>query len=414
MTENQAPEYSQTSPTALGHLRVLEVVDDVGELCGKTLADMGASVTRVEPPGGAATRRIGPFLEEEPHPERSIHFWTYNTNKRSITLDLDKPDGQALFRRLAEQADIMVESMPPSYMDERGLSYDDLRKVNSRLVYVSVSAFGRGGPRGGMVGGDLVGWATSGFMYVTGWTWQPPTRPWGRQASNTGCMYAVGAATAAILARRRTGKGQYVDISLQEAVASTLEGSLPFYVGDKVVSGRRNNDQTNAFGFKVMPCKDGWVHFSIGWRQGSNPIVEWMAEEEAAGDLIDEKWLDNDYYRANIDHVVEVVSAWSKSKTKSEFFHDGHKRGIECAPVFSIPEVIEDPQLQHRGYWVEVKHPELARKFNYPGAPYLMTETPWSVHRRAPLIGEDNDAVYGEELGLSGDELTVLGERGII
>ena len=415
MTEERGRQPSHAGATALGHLRVLEVGEDVGELCGKMLADMGASVTRVEPPGGATTRRIGPFLEEKPHPERSLHFWSYNTNKRSITLELDSPDGQSLFRRLAGQADILVESMSPGYMEDRELSHDDLRVVNPRLVYVSISAFGRGGPRGGMAGGDLIGWALSGYMYTTGWTWQKPTRPWARQAAHTGCLYAVSGAMAALQSRWRSGRGQHVDVSLQEAVASTVEGDLPFYVGDDIVSGRRNNDHVNNFGgSKVLPCKDGWVNFDIGWRQGRNRIVEWMAEDDAAEDLTDDKWLDDKYRRANIDHVVDVVSAWTRTKNKAEFFHEGHSRGIECAPVNTIAEVVEDPQLEHRGYWVQVEHPELGRRFAYSGAPYLFTETPWSMHRRAPLVGEDNVAVYGDELGLSGSEMTALTEKGII
>ncbi|HAL46226.1 MAG: CoA transferase [SAR202 cluster bacterium] len=408
MTDNQ------TGPTALGHLRVLEVVDDVGELCGKMLADMGAMVTRIEPPGGAATRGIGPFLEDEPSPERSLHFWSYNTSKRSITLDLDDPEGQALFKRLVENADIVVESMPPRYMDDRGFSFDDLHQLNPRLVYVSLSAFGRSGPRAGLAGGDLAGWASSGYMYTTGWTWQPPTRPWGRQASHAACLYALSAAMSAILSRRRSGKGQHVDVSLQEAAASTGEGYVPFYVGDKMISGRRDNDHINSFGFKVLPCKDGWAHFNIGWRRDRNAIVEWMTEEGVAEDLTDEKWLDPTYRRANFDHVVEVVSAWTKNKTKTEIFEQGQERGLECAAVYSIPEVIDDPQLEHRGYWVDVEHPELDRKFTYSGAPYLLTKTPWSLHRRAPLIGEDNEAVFEDELGLSGDELTALTSKGII
>jgi crotonobetainyl-CoA:carnitine CoA-transferase CaiB-like acyl-CoA transferase len=194
-------------PTALGHLSVLEVVDDVGEFCGKMLADMGADVVRVEPPEGAETRRIGPFLEDHPHPERSLHFWHYNTNKRSVTLNLDEPDDQALFKRLAGRADILVESMPPSYMDERELSYNDLRQINPRLIYVSISAFGRGGPRGGIEGGDLAGWASSGYMFTTGWKWHPPTRPWARQAAQACCLYAVSAALSAVLSRWRTDRG---------------------------------------------------------------------------------------------------------------------------------------------------------------------------------------------------------------
>jgi benzylsuccinate CoA-transferase BbsE subunit len=405
----------QTRATTLGHLRVLEVTTDVGELFGKLLADLGADVVRIEPPGGDATRRIGPFFKDDPHPERSLHFWHYNTNKRSVTLNLDTSDGQALFKRLLERADIVAESMPPGYMEARGLAYHDLQPRNPRVVYVSLSPFGRGGPRGDLKGGDLVGWAAGGYMYTTGWRWHPPTRPWGRQASHVGCLYAVSAALAALFTRRGTGKGQQIDVSLQEAVASTVEQNVPFYVGDKVIPGRRSNDHVNGFGTsKVIPCKDGWVHLNMRWRDGVNDLVEWMAEDQMAGDLTDDKWLDETYRRVHVDHIVELVSAWAKHKTRAEFFHEGQKRGLECGALHTIPDVFEDPQLQSQHYWVEVEHAELGQTFTYPGAPYRLSETPWTVRRRAPLIGEDNRAIYVEELGLCGSALTVLAERGVI
>ncbi len=408
-------ETMDASPTALGHLRVIEVVTDIGELFGKLMADLGADVVRVEAPGGDSTRRIGPFLDDEPHPERSLHFWQYNTNKRSVTLDLERPEGQALFWLLAEGADILVESMPSGYMDERGLSYDQLRKVNPRLIYVSISPFGRGGPRGELKGSDLVGWAASGYMYTTGWKWHPPTRPWGRQASHAGCLYAVSAAMAAIFHRWSSGEGQQVDVSLQEAVASTVEQNVPFYVGDHVIPGRRDNDHVNGLGgTKIIPCKDGWIHLNIGWRDGVNHIVEWINEDEMAEDLTDEKWLDDKYRRANIDQVVRVVSTWAKGKTRMEFFHEGQRRGLECGPINTIPEAFDDLQLESRGYWIDVEHREMGRSFKYPGAPYRLTETPWSVRRRAPLIGEDNATILGGELGLSSEELSSLAESGVI
>ncbi len=408
-------EGAETRPSALGHLRVLEVVDDMGELCGKMLADMGADVVRIEPPEGAATRRVGPFLDDQPHPERSIHFWHYNTNKRSVTLALDRPEGQKLFARMVETADILVESMPPGYMDDRGLSFDRLKAVNPGLVYVSISPFGRGGPKGHLKGGDLVGWAASGYMFTTGWTWHQPTRPWARQASQAGCLYAVSAALAATYRRWSSGEGQHVDISLQQSVASQVEHDVSFYVGDNIVSGRRNNDHVNGFGgTKVIQCRDGWVHINVGWSPRGNAIVEWMAEEEMAGDLTDEKWQDAKYRRANVDHVVEVVTAWAMTKTKSQFFHQGQSRGLECAPLNSVSEVFADSQLESREYWVDVEHTDLSREFKYPGAPYQFSKTPWSMRRRAPLVGEDNVAIFVDELALSKSEMTVLAEEGVI
>ncbi|HAL47732.1 MAG TPA: hypothetical protein DCP37_08260 [Dehalococcoidia bacterium] len=403
-------------PSALGHLRVLEIVNEVGEFCGKLMADLGADVVRVEPPGGASTRQIGPFLGDDPGPERSIHFWQYNANKRSITLNLDETEGQALLARLAGRADILIESMPPGYMDDRGLLYEQLRESNPGLVYASVSAFGRGGPRGNFKGGDLAGWASSGYMYTTGWTWHRPTRPWGRQASHAASLYAVTAALGAVFNRWSTGEGQHVDVSLQEAVASTVEQDSPFYVGDNVISGRRNNDHANGLGStKILPCADGWVHLNgLAWRNGRNRIVEWIADDGMAEDLIDEKWHDDKYRRANLDHLLDVVTAWTKTKTRAEFFHAGQERGLECGPITNVAEAIDDPQLKHREFWVDVEHPEVDRTFTYPGAPYMLSETPWSMRHAAPSVGRDNADVFTRELGLSEDELARLRQRGIV
>tara|TARA_Y100000590_G_scaffold68891_2_gene75111 strand:- start:6420 stop:7691 length:1272 start_codon:yes stop_codon:yes gene_type:complete len=410
-------ETHNSSKKALGHLRVIEIGEEIGEFCCKTFADMGADVIRIEPPGGAQTRDIGPFYKNERNPERSLHFWSYNLNKRSITIDLESNEGQLLLKKLVKESDILVESTPANWMQERNLDYTTLSKVNPKLIFVSISPFGRVGPHSQMHGGELVAWASSGYMYTTGWKWQKPTHPWGRQASHAAGLFAVTGAMAAIFERRRTGLGKQIDVSMQKSVASTVEQNVPFYIGDGVVSGRRENDHVNGFGgSKLIECKDGWVHMNIGWRNGHNEIVEWMKEEGMAEDLIDEKWHDSKFHRQNFPHVLETITKWAKLKTKAEFFHQGQERGLECGPVNSVAEALNDPQMQSREFWVEVEHPEISdgEKFTYPGAPCILSETPWAARRRAPLIGEDNENVFQDLLGLSSKDQDELKKKNII
>ena len=409
-------ETSTSTKTALGHIRVIEIGEEIGEFCCKTIADMGADVIRVEPPGGAKTRSIGPYYKNAEHPERSLHFWSYNLNKRSITLDLNSPKGQNLLKDLIQQSDILVESTPPDWMRERNLDYETLIQVNPKLIFVSISPFGRTGPPSHFQGSELVALASSGYMYTTGWKWQKPTHPWGRQACHAAGLFAVTGAMAAIFERRRTGRGKYIDVSMQKSVASTVEQNVGFYFGDGIVSGRRENDHVNGFGgSKLIECKDGWVHMGVGWRNGHNEIVEWMDVEGMAEDLTDKKWHDRKFHRENISHVIETITKWAKLKTKAEFFHQGQERGLECGPVNSVAEALNDPQMQSREFWVEVEHPEIGHgeKFTYPGAPCLLSETPWAARRRAPLIGEDNDYVFQEILGLSPNEQRKLAAKNI-
>ena len=209
-----------TGARALGGRRVLELADERGVYCGKLLADMGADVIKIEKPGGDATRNIPPFWEDRPHPDRSLFFLYTNTSKRGVTLDITRVEGKGLFRRLAETADMVLETFPPGFLEDLGLGYRDLRELNSRLVLTSITDFGQTGPYRSFNSSEIVAAALGGSMYVTGEGEDPPVKLAGSQAHMMASTYAAVSSMIALYSSSISGKGQHVDISVEEATVS--------------------------------------------------------------------------------------------------------------------------------------------------------------------------------------------------
>ena len=222
-------------PGPLAGLRVLELADEKGQFCGKLMADLGADLIKIEPPGGQNTRAVGPFLDDLPHRERSLSFWHYNTSKRGVTLNLDTQAGQALFRRLAATADIILETHPPGYLPSLGLGYDSLSSQNPKLIMCSLTSFGQTGPWRDYQVCDLVHLAAGGQMASSGYDPEsvdnpPPIAPGGGNAWHIGGHYAYIGIMAALFYRDMTGEGQYIDASIHEACALTTEGAIAIYL----------------------------------------------------------------------------------------------------------------------------------------------------------------------------------------
>ncbi|MBI4639464.1 MAG: CoA transferase [Candidatus Tectomicrobia bacterium] len=406
------------SKGALSHLRVLDLADEKGVYCAKLLADMGADIIKVEKPTGDPTRRFGPFVDDDPHPERSLFFLHYNTNKRGITLNIEDPEGQRLFKELVKAADVVVESFPPGYLANLGLAYEDLKWVNPSIVMASITPFGQYGPHAHYKGSEMVAWAMSGYMAILGYKDPelPPLNAPFFQCCHTASYYAAIGVLAAIYRRSITGHGQQIDTSMQEAMATMSESPNVFYTQNGVVLTRFWG-YTGDPGFRrTFRCQDGYADISVDlFRPGGWPgFVEWMKSDDLAGDLEDKKWLDRGYGMAHLDQILQQIEGWTMTHTGYELFHEGQKRRREAAPINDIPAMVKDPHLNARGFFVEVEHPELGRRFIYPGAPYNFQETPWQIRRRAPLIGEHNLEIYEKELGLSRQQLTVLKESGVI
>ena len=396
---------------ALQGLRVLDLADDKGMFCAKLLADMGADVIKVEPPEGDPARNIGPFLGDEPHPERSLYFWYNNTSKRGITLNLESNKGQEIFRRLISTTDVVVETFPPGYLKKLTLDYATLKEFNPRLIMTSITNFGQAGPYRDYRSSDLVASALGGQMYVCGDSDTPPLKPYGGQCYLVASLFGAVGTLLALHYRHLSGQGQHVDISMQESIAAVIEPVNVRYLYDQVVVRRQGSLQWNN-AFRLFPCRDGYILLSIF--QQWDTLVEWLDSEGMAADLKDEKWRNPEVQLKEMEHIIQILERWTRRHTRAELVEQGQLMHFPWAAVNSIGELWDNPQLLERGFFVEVAHPEQGTSFSYPGAPYKFSRSPWQILRRAPLVGEHNQQIFGEELGFSRADIAELASRGVI
>ncbi len=403
-------------------LRVLELADEKGQFCGKLLGDLGADVIKIEPLGGEPCRLVGPFLNDVAHPDRSLSFWYYNTSKRGITLNLASEDGRALFRRLAATADVVLESFRPGYLESLGLGQETLRAENPALIVCSLTPFGQTGPWRDYESADLLHMAAGGEMASCGYDdIDTPIAPGGGNAWHMGCHYAYMAIMAALVYRTVSGVGQYIDTSIHEACALTTESAIANYVYRGEVL-KRQTGRHHAVGPTVrtqFPAKDGkYVTALISG--GLNPrnvknLADLMGAYEMAGDLADPKYQDPATIAASTSHIVDgLLADFIASLPAEEVYHAAQARGFTWGAVRAPEDLPDDGHLQDRGFWKTVEHPELGRSFVYPGEAAIYNGTPWEISRRAPLIGEHNEDVYINVLGLSKAQVSELVAFGTI
>lgn len=400
----------ESAPAALEGLRVLDLAGPIGVYCAKLWADLGADVVRVEPPGGDAARRIGPFYEDTPGPERSLFHWHFNANKRGITLDIEKPDGQELFKRLAETADLVVETFQQAYLGTLGLGYEQLAASNPRIVLTSITPFGQTGPFRDYLGEELIGQAAGGLLWLCGWPDRPPVMMGGWPAMHQASAEAAAATLVAIEALEQTGQGQHVDASLQ--------GGLPLSLMASIAEFHATGQQRTRLGDYhpgplngMFACSDGHADFRFRARPGRwERIVAWLDSVGLAEDLGEERWRETAYRRQpeNQRHIDQVFQHFIVRFTREEAMDVGQRTGIEVGAVYTAEDLLHDPQLEARQFFQPLEHEDLGRSFLYPGAPYVLGETPWRLRRRAPLLGEHNVEIYEGELGLSRQELASL------
>ena len=400
-----------TEAGALAGLKILDLTNFRGQLCGRLLADMGADVIKVEPPGGDEARTVGPFADDVAHRDRSLFFWFYNLNKRSITLDLNHPRGTELLTRLARGADLVIESFAPGSMASMGLGWDALHAANPALILLSIAPFGQTGPYSAFAADDTVLAALGGMLYVNGWPGRAPVRPWGLQAYHASAYYAAIATMCALLARDRDGAGQWIDLSMQEATAAAVEHVAGSYFGTGQIEPRRGTLNWSRY-FRVGKCRDGYImHCSLGdWTS----LVQWVAGDGKAQDLVGPEWEDVQYRAAHADHLFDVLDQWVADYSRDELLDRAQTLRLPYATVRNPEALLDDEQLAARGYFAEVEHPELGRTFRYPGAPYVFNGSPWRARRRPPLVGEHTSEILRDELGLDAGEIAALIAEGII
>lgn len=405
-------------------LRILELSDEKGQFCGKLMADLGADVIKIEPPTGESTRSVGPFLEDQPHRERSLAFWHYNTSKRGITLNLETEDGRVLFRRLAAGADIILETFSPGYMSGLGLDFESFKAENPKLILCSLTPFGQTGPWKDYVGSDLAHLAAGGFMGCCGYDEaddpeQTPIAPGGGQAWHTAGNFAYMAILAALLHRDKSGVGQHIDVAVHDCVAVTTEMHIPTYIyHNKVVirqTGRHAQIEPNAPG--QFRCADGgYVNAQasrVPFRRFPD-LIAWMKEHGLEEDLEDEKYATPKAFAESAAHIDGVIARFAAHLPYAEVAHGGQARQFNWGAVRAPEDLIEDEHIIDRGFWTDVVHPELGRTFKYPGSAAIHNGSPWKISRRAPLLGEHNREIFGDELGLDAAELTYLTEAGVL
>jgi crotonobetainyl-CoA:carnitine CoA-transferase CaiB-like acyl-CoA transferase len=411
-----SPEPTEpTEPTGfrgfLGSARVLEIGNELGEYCGKLLAGLGADVVRVEPPGGESTRTYGPFYHDEPHPDRSLYFWHYNLGKRSIELDLDTENGRAEFARLAETADVVIDSRPRGYLDERGLGYEQLRQTNPRLVYSRISPFGDTGPWADFEAGDMVHLALGGVMMNCGYDPDPfghydtpPIAPQMWHAYHIVGEMAGMAILAALNYRLHSGTGQHISTTVHDAVSKNTETDLPDWVFLRQTHRRLTcrHSMVAATVPALSMAKDG--RYLLPYRtylKGNNAWNDTLALLKGFGmeaDLEDPKYVDGDGYSK--DGLALMAAQTDKLIARLPYSYDLWRRAqakrLPWAPVRKPEENVSDEHWAARDTFFEVYHPELDESFVYVGAGWLCGQVDWSHGPRPPLVGEHTAVVLKE------------------
>jgi benzylsuccinate CoA-transferase BbsE subunit len=403
---------------ALGPYRALDLTDEKGLLCGKLLATLGTEVIKVEPLGGDLARNNPPFYHDIPDPEKSLYYWANNTNKKSITLDIKTLDGQKVFKDLVKISDFVLESFKPGYMASIGLGYEDLRRINPRIVMTSISPLGQKGPYAHFKGSDLMCTAMSGFMYLTGDEDRAPLRISVPQAYSMGATEGAAASLIAHYYRQRTGMGQHADVSIRDAMVKTTINSVHWWDHyGKLLKRRGSFWGIRGSAIKVFwPLADGWVSFTLtGAKFGArtnHQLIEWADTVGMADDIMKNvDWINLDMETADrglIKHLEDGIGEFFKTRKKEEIIPQALTRRIMMAPVNTIADIAADPHLEDREFWEEVEHPELNTTIKYPGAFIKASASPCVQTIRAPLIGEHNTEVYLEKLAMTREQLVAL------
>ncbi len=386
----------------LSRYRILDFTDGGEAIAGQILADLGADVVLIEPPGGVATRRLGPFYKGRQDRNASLPFWATSRNKRSVCLDIETSLGQEGFLKLVEGADVLIESCPPDKLAERGLGYERLAELHPDLVVVSITSFGQQGPKAHWPATDLTITAASGALILTGDADRPPLQSSFPQALlNAGAEAAIGALLA-LAARDRDGLGQHVDVSAQTAMMMTTQSFVLCHGWNDVElrrlgGGFRVGDLRLRF---VYPCKDGFVNLTLLFGAALGPatarLFRWMCDEG----FVDEATRDRDWIRfgalltkgeeplSELARCIEAIEAFTRSHTKAELFEGGMSRKVMIVPLSDVSDLASSPQLGSRDFWTPVQHPELGTEVIYPGPFVRLSATPIRYRSRPPLLGE--------------------------
>jgi len=420
--------------SALEGIRIIELPGASTALAGKLLADMGADAIVVEPRAGAEARAYPPFQNDEPGPERSLHWWHFYTSRRGITLDLEAEAGRATFLELIVGADVLLTGADGVQLPN-GLDYESFAAVNPRLVHAAISGFGQNSARSDEPVTDLTILAGSGVVWSCGYDDHdlPPIRGGGFQGYNTGSHYAVMAVLTALLYREGSGEGQFIDVSQHAAANITTEMATYTWLVEQATVQRQTGRHAMTVSSAETQARtaDGrYVNTGVLPRtpREFKGLLDWVDELALRDEFPEAVFLEMAAARDSLDRSKmaedeEIVAMFMAARdamgliasrlSAKEFFLGAQRAGIPAGAVYSPEEAFEDEHFVARGFQHSLEHPESDGRFLYPGAPYRFEKSRWALSRRAPLLGEHTEEVLAE-VGIRGEALTRLREAGAV
>jgi crotonobetainyl-CoA:carnitine CoA-transferase CaiB-like acyl-CoA transferase len=384
----------QNAAAALSHLRVIEIGDIPASYAARLLADLGADVIKVEPPGGDPNRLLPPFAGDIEHPERSLTFINANTNKRSIMLDLqDSHADRQVFAKLLASASLFVEATPVGYLEQLGFNDERFEKDYPNLVIVSMTPFGRTGPYRNYKGSDAIANASGGFLFAQGDDTRGPCTAPSHLAYQLAGSLAAMLALAGARHARRTGAGQRIDVSLQEALTFTNSSTVARYSLEHRMEKRPGAKHYSGAGTNIYRCKDGrYVHFTANlphmWRELTR---NWMLESALARP----EWEDPKYREAHAEEVEKLFAEFIGQFDAEEFANEAQRRHLAAASLNTPGRFVDCDQLRAREWLMELQHPVIG-SYRAPGLPMRLSVTPMRVRRPAPLLGQQRAEILAE------------------
>jgi crotonobetainyl-CoA:carnitine CoA-transferase CaiB-like acyl-CoA transferase len=400
------------SQSPFSAIKIVECGEGVSAAFGaKLIADLGADVIKVEPPGGDLTRRRGPFPGDRPDAEKSGLFIYLNANKRGVATDLKRPEGQELLARLLEGADILIHNVPPADRAASGLDSAALCAKYPRLIVTSISIFGDRGPQANYKGYELTASNASGWAFLSPgaspYPDLPPLKCFGSQCDFQGGAHAAFTTLAAYMHRLKSGKGQAIDVSERECVTAMLEMNLMHYT----YAGR----ETSRLGQRVLgpwfiaDCVNGKIFFLAVEEDQWKRLVDFMGNPEWAGDDL---FKDRLARGQNIDALKALMAEWLSGWKVQELYREAQQRRIPFAPVNTMHYLYESEHLRERNFFAQLDQPGVGR-LNLPGMPSRYGSIPWALRLPAPRLGEHSEEVFCGQLGMSKVRLNELRQAGI-
>lgn len=398
------------------NIRVVELADGIGAYTGKLFADLGAEVIRIESKEGDPTRLEKPFINDTPGIENSLRYQYLNTNKKGIVLNSTSPEGKEAFLKLISSTDLLIESLPPGYLDSIGLGYEKLASVNPKIVHTAITPYGQFGPYKDYPFSDLTTMAMGGMLYLAGIDDDKPSLAPDKQSFFQAGLFAAFSSIVALLHADLTSEGQFIDVSIQECVASALENAIQGY--DLEGRVRRASGGIEA-GCGTYRCQDGYVYVMVAMGRNAhlwNPFIDWLLEEQIpdAKILQGQEWLDPDYRKTITAQTTfkRIFEQFSLKYPKLTIYEESQKHKVVIYPVNSAKDVLENPQFTYRKFFKTMYSSSADATITYPGAPFFLEKVPWELRNPAPAFGQHTSEVL-KQLGYSEEEIKSLVERGV-